>query len=51
MIIKNLNLIFFNLNMSFKKGDFRHDFKVSCPFNINHRMPVSRLLYHITSNC
>ncbi|CAD8146918.1 unnamed protein product [Paramecium pentaurelia] len=37
--------------MSFKKGDFRHDFEVICPYNKKHQMPFSKLWFHITKGC
>ncbi|CAD8058695.1 unnamed protein product [Paramecium sonneborni] len=37
--------------MSFKKGDFRHDFEVICPYNKKHQMPFSKLQFHISKGC
>lgn len=37
--------------MSFKAGDDRHDFQATCPYNPAHKMPHSRLYYHIVQGC
>ena len=35
----------------FKKGEERTDFQVQCPYNPNHKMPESRLMWHIINKC
>lgn len=37
--------------MNYKKGQTRPDFQVSCPFNFNHKMPFSKILFHISKGC
>lgn len=37
--------------MSFAKGDYRYDFEIACPYNLNHKMPYSKLVYHLNRGC